>query len=229
MLQITGMESPVIGEMKGLLTSNLDKRFPIDPLSICAFLLDPSQLKIDISFYLTQNQTTKELLLSDMIKKFKINQVPQPRTTQDISISFSSSCTTSSTPTSPSLMKRNLSVEYSNESAQNLKKLRENLIQKHSPMPVCDVDPISDEIENYLKLDINCDDVLRFWQSSGDTFPHLRNLAGIVLALPATSTPSEQVLLMTGLIINAKRTMLSPENVGKIEMIHDNYNLLKKV
>jgi hypothetical protein len=33
----------------------------------------------------------------------------------------------------------------------------------------------------------------------------------------------------TGLIINAKITILSPENVGKIQVIHDNYNLLKKV
>jgi len=112
---------------------------------------------------------------------------------------------------------------------QNLKKLRENLIQKHMPTPVCSADPIVDEIGNYLKLDVGCDDVLRFWQSSADTFPHLFNLARIVLAIPATSTPSEQVFSTTGLIINAKRTMLSPENIGKIQMVHDNYGLLKNV
>jgi len=44
-----------------------------------------------------------------------------------------------------------------------------------------------------------------------------------------TSTPNEQVFSTTGLIINAKRAMLSPENVGKIQVIHDNYNLLKKI
>jgi len=32
----------------------------------------------------------------------------------------------------------------------------------------------------------------------------------------------------TGLIVNAKRTMLSSENVGKIQVIHDNYNLLER-
>jgi hypothetical protein len=79
-----------------------------------------------------------------------------------------------------------------------------------------------------LKLDVSCDDVLQFWKSN-DTFPHLKRLARIVLAIPATSTPSEQVFSTTGLIINVKRTMLSPENVGKIQVIHDNYNLLKKV
>ncbi|CAF4902901.1 unnamed protein product, partial [Rotaria sp. Silwood2] len=75
---------------------------------------------------------------------------------------------------------------------------------------------------------VNCDDVLQFWQSSVDAYPHLKSLAQIVLAIPATSTPSEQVFSTTGLILNAKRTMLLPENVEKIQMIHDNYNLLKK-
>jgi hypothetical protein len=44
-----------------------------------------------------------------------------------------------------------------------------------------------------------------------------------------TFAPSEQVFSTTGLIINAKRAMLSPENIGKIQVIHDNYNFLKKV
>jgi hypothetical protein len=44
-----------------------------------------------------------------------------------------------------------------------------------------------------------------------------------------TSAPSEQVFSTTGLIINAKRTMISPEKVGKIQVVHDDYNLLKKV
>jgi hypothetical protein len=44
----------------------------------------------------------------------------------------------------------------------------------------------------------------------------------------STSSLSEQVFLTTGFIINAKRTMLSPENVGKIQVIHDNYNFVEK-
>ena len=68
----------------------------------------------------------------------------------------------------------------------------------------------------------------QFWQSSADAYPHLKSLARIVLAIPATSTPGEQVFSATCLILNAKRTILLPENVGKIQMIHDNYNLLKK-
>jgi hypothetical protein len=37
-----------------------------------------------------------------------------------------------------------------------------------------------------------------------------------------TSAPSEQVFSTIGLIINAKRTILSPENIGEIQVIHDN-------
>ena len=64
---------------------------------------------------------------------------------------------------SSSNMKRNLSLEYSHSSVRNLRQLWENLIQKHAPIPVSTLDPIVDEIENYLKLDFTCDDVLQFW------------------------------------------------------------------
>ncbi|CAF5069887.1 unnamed protein product [Rotaria sp. Silwood1] len=173
-----------------------------------------------------------------MIKQFKINYFTQASSTNNVSTSSSSqSCssitTTATSHSNPSTtasstsMKRNLSVESLNSPVKNLKKLKENLIQKHKPPSTSSFDPILDEIQNYLQLDISCDDVLQFWRSSGNAFPHIKRLAQIVLAVPATSTPSERVFSTTGLILNAKRTMLLPENVGKIQMIHDNYNLLK--
>ncbi|CAF3611898.1 unnamed protein product [Rotaria sp. Silwood1] len=238
LLHNDGTESLVIQDLKVLLSANLDNRFPVTPLYICAFLLDPSQLKIDISRYLTQCHTTKESILSEMIKQFKINYFTQASSTNNVSTSSSSqSCssitTTATSHSNPSTtasstsMKRNLSVESLNSPVKNLKKLKENLIQKHKPPSTSSFDPILDEIQNYLQLDISCDDVLQFWRSSGNAFPHIKRLAQIVLAVPATSTPSERVFSTTGLILNAKRTMLLPENVGKIQMIHDNYNLLK--
>ncbi len=210
------MEPIIVQELKSLLSKNLDNRFPVNFLNICAFLLDPCQLKIDISHYLTLCQTTKELILSQMIKKFKINYV-----------TVAQSCSSTTTTTSPASMKRQLSVETLSSPVKNIKKIRQNLIQKHKPTSTPNCDPILDEIQRYLQLDINCDDVLQFWRSAGDAFPHLKILAQIILAVPSTSTPSEQVFSTTGLILNAKRTMLLPENVGKIQMIHDNYNLLK--
>ena len=84
------------------------------------------------------------------------------------------------------------------------------------------------EVQNYLQLDTICDDVLQFWKTSGDAFPYMKELARIILATPSTSTPSEEIFSTTCLIVNAKPTMLLPENVAKIQMIHDNYNLLRK-
>jgi len=55
---------------------------------------------------------------------------------------------------------------------------------------VSSADPAIHEIENYLKLDVSCEDVLEFCRSSSNTFRHLRSLARIVLAILATSTPS---------------------------------------
>ncbi|CAF3046555.1 unnamed protein product [Rotaria socialis] len=40
--RVDGTESLVIQEMKSLLSENFNNRFPLMPLYICAFLLDPS-------------------------------------------------------------------------------------------------------------------------------------------------------------------------------------------
>lgn len=232
MVQLGLSESLVIREMKQLLSARLDHRFPVLPLHICGFLLDPSQLKIDIDRYLARNRTTRESLLLSMIEKFGIKPpglISEPSIVITSSTSPSSVSPNTASSASPSL-KRRLLVESSDACADgggSVKKIRESLIHKHTTIPKAIVDPTIAEIERYLKLDVVCDDVLRFWQASGDNFPQLAALARIVLAVPSTSTPSEQVFSTTGLIASAKRTALAPENIGKIQMIHDNYDLFK--
>ena len=232
MIQQSEQDPLVIREMKQLLSAHLDQRFPVLPLHICGFLLHPSELKIDIDRYLIQNRTTRASLLRNMIKKLDIKfplQVSEPSIVITSSTSPSSSSSATTSTASPSL-KRRLPVESSgpwSDSGGSVKKIRENLIQKHPSIPKPAVDPIIDEIEHYLKLNVVCDDVLRFWQASADTFPQLAALARIILAVPSTSTPSEQVFSTTGLIASAKRTALVPESIGKIQMIHDNYDVFK--
>jgi hypothetical protein len=46
-------------------------------------------------------------------------------------------------------------------------------------------DCIFDEIEHYLKSDISCDDVLRFWESSSD-ISLSKSLPRTALKIPAT-------------------------------------------
>ncbi|CAF5198409.1 unnamed protein product, partial [Rotaria magnacalcarata] len=77
------------------------------------------------------------------------------------------------------------------------------------------LDPIVAEIDSYMKLDVVCVDILEFRRSSCDKFYHLKRLPQIILGILVTSTPSEQVFSTTGLILNAKRTALAPENVDK--------------
>ena len=159
-----------------------------------------------------------------MIKKLTIVHIPE---SCSIWNTPNSSTISSTTTTSPTLMKRNLSVDYLSKTVSNMKKNSRRSNSKHTPISICSLDPITDEIENRLKLDVICEDVLLSWQLSGDIFPHLWKLAQIILAIPVTCTPSGQVFSTTCLILSAKRTMLSPESVGKIQMIHDNYSLLK--
>ncbi|CAF5166082.1 unnamed protein product [Rotaria magnacalcarata] len=99
-----------------------------------------------------------------MIKRFKIDHAAHINTVQNIhTLSTSSSASTSSTSSSATTsnissppMKRNLSVEYVRESAYSMKKVRDNLIQKHTPLPIISLDPIVAEIDTYMKLDVVC-------------------------------------------------------------------------
>lgn len=163
MLLPIATDSIVIDELKSLLSKNLDKRFPITALNICGFLLDPSQLKIDINRYLSNKRQQKKKLLLDMLNTFKIDQISPTNSTQFMHPSSTFSCSGISTGISGS-MKRNLSIDCVSEPTRNMKKLRENLLQKHTPLPTTSDDPIKIEIENYLKLDVVCDDVLEFWK-----------------------------------------------------------------
>ncbi|KYN50374.1 hypothetical protein ALC57_00011, partial [Trachymyrmex cornetzi] len=57
----------------------------------------------------------------------------------------------------------------------------------------------------------------------------LYKLAKKVLCTPATSTPSERVFSIAGLLINNKRSSVCPSTVNKVIFIHDNYELCKQI
>ncbi|CAF1143369.1 unnamed protein product [Didymodactylos carnosus] len=167
----------------------------------------------------------------NMVRKLGIDSVVRSSEPNTAVISAASPCpvTSSITSTPSPSVKRRFPVESPSvrNDDRSIKRMREELIEKHSVCPKVTADALTTEIENYLNLDIVCDDVLRFWRISTDRFSHLSALARIILAVPSTSTPSEQVFSTTGLIVNSKRTTLAPENIGKIQLIHDNYDLFK--
>ncbi|XP_011859528.1 PREDICTED: uncharacterized protein LOC105557016 [Vollenhovia emeryi] len=60
-------------------------------------------------------------------------------------------------------------------------------------------------------------------------FPWLSALARGILCIPATSTPSERVFSIAGLVVTAKRSCLHPLRVHKIIFVHNNYNVCKQI
>lgn len=217
-------------KLKMLVQENINKRLPISELTCTAFILDPSLSKIDIDSYLQIIGKSKEKLLQSMIGRFKLNN------NQDLTISPSKSLITNgssilaspnaSTSSMYNTRKRRLSIESLDKQAIDLKKLKTNLIELHSELTV-QYSELTSEIKAYLQVNVVCDDILLWWKNAKNSYPHLAQLARIVLAVPATSTPSEEVFSTAGLILSAKRTQLAPETVGKIQFIHDNYSMFK--
>lgn len=118
--------------------------------------------------------------------------------------------------------------EPQSESTKNTaKKMKYNLLLKHvvqSPENI-----LEDEYLKYKHLTINPEehDVLDWWKVNYNIFPNLAALAKIILAIPATSAPSERNFSYAGILITNKRSQLAPTKVEKVLFIHDNFDNLK--
>jgi hypothetical protein len=60
-----------------------------------------------------------------------------------------------------------------------------------------------------------------WWRLKQQQYPLLANIALRVLAIPATSTPSERVFSAAGITIANERSQLDPHNVGELIFLHD--------
>ncbi|XP_041460598.1 E3 SUMO-protein ligase ZBED1-like [Lytechinus variegatus] len=81
-----------------------------------------------------------------------------------------------------------------------------------------------DEINRYLrepKVRMS-GDPLSWWKLEEGKFPTLAAMARKYLCTPATSVPSERLFSVAGNIVTAKRSLLTPENVGMLTFLHDN-------
>lgn len=70
--------------------------------------------------------------------------------------------------------------------------------------------------------------VLEYWSTMKLQLSHLACLAKKVFHVPATSTLSEQVFSIAGLIIHAKRASLHSATVDKLGFLHHNYDMYKR-
>ena len=68
-------------------------------------------------------------------------------------------------------------------------------------------------------------DPLTFWKSQSQQFPLLSKLAQQIHSIPATSTSVERQFSAAGLIINERRTNLSPHQLDNILLIRSTKKL----
>jgi hypothetical protein len=54
---------------------------------------------------------------------------------------------------------------------------------------------------------------LEWWKVNHKEYPHIWKVAEQILAIPATSAPSERVFISAANIVEKKRVRLKPENV----------------
>ena len=94
-------------------------------------------------------------------------------------------------------------------------------------LPVQDI--VSNEIRKYesgkgLRLQTkgcyNCP--LESWRAHHLDYPHIWKIAEQILAIPATSAPSERVFSSAANIVDKKRVRLKPENVDLLVFLRGN-------
>ena len=69
-------------------------------------------------------------------------------------------------------------------------------------------------------------DPLVWWKANASKFPHVWLLASVVLAVPATSAPSERVFSAAANIVDKKRVRLKPENVDLLVFLKTNREIV---
>ena len=68
---------------------------------------------------------------------------------------------------------------------------------------------------------------MEWWGINQARFPIVASLAREWLAVPATSTPSERVFSICGLVNQAKRTRMTPATMQSQVMMHMNAEVLE--
>ena len=65
-----------------------------------------------------------------------------------------------------------------------------------------------------------------WWHGNVNRFPHLALVACHYLAIPATSTPSERVFFVAGMVVDKRRCALSGDMINALVFLHKNSSLL---
>ena len=200
-LKASDSDGNVLKEFKRNMQAKLDYRFPVTEIHVCAAMLDPAQRNLAVvQEYLNEHELTGVQFLSNMLEKYGCATPGSPADTANSAAGNLRSC--------------------SGEPAW--KKAKNDLLAKHLSAS----SSADRELQQYRCMSVSSDDVLHWWKMQTDTFPRLSVLARGILAIPATSAPSERVFSIAGLTIQAKRSRLAPAKVNRIVFVHDNAHFL---
>lgn len=86
------------------------------------------------------------------------------------------------------------------------------------------------EVANYLSYQPSSaenDNAMLFWRSHVTDYPQLHKLARFYLSISATSVPVEAMFSITGIMLNSKRSSMSPTVLNYCTFIHDNHSVLQ--
>lgn len=93
---------------------------------------------------------------------------------------------------------------------------------------------LTEELDRYRRVPIlpfkdaayEFNNPLAWWRDHESEFPNIARLARRILAIPATSAPSERVFSTAGLTIAKDRASLQPETADDLVFLHDITNLI---
>ena len=90
---------------------------------------------------------------------------------------------------------------------------------KSSPIEIC-----QKEIDRYITDEAQITNVcpIRWWEQKEKFYPTISSVARRILAIPASSVPSERIFSLAGALVTKKRSQLSPENVNLLIFLKKN-------
>jgi len=158
----------MVKSMKQRMNRALNHRLPVTELNVVAALLDPSQRSLaSLMEFTLEQKTTAVELLSGALDKY---------------VGHCRQQASSDAAGGPSR-------DAGEICPAPWKKAKHDLLLKHVSLA-----PTRDrEIQQFRCLSLAPDDVLQWWSTQRETFPTLSMLARTVLAIPATSAPSEKI------------------------------------
>ena len=196
--------------LKAKILSNLDRRFPLNDFVMTATLLDPASKN---KKYVNLSMDEKSNLLLNVAENINVNDTvtegEAARRVNNLNNDSQSQSTSSSELSSGSSTstKRLRLIDTFEEELDYNGEMHASVSQYFSATEK----PSNDERANPCLYRRNY------------KYKHLAELARIYFTPSASSVPVESMFFVTGLLMNGRRSSMSPHKLDKMTFIHDNY------